>query len=568
LPLKPQLLWAFFFHAELLITVSLGALDHIRIEYHDGTETGAIQTTTDDTLTLYLRGYDADNNLIGYIAGTWTVTQGVGTCTPEYGTSTLFDPTTPGTGTITATDGTHTDITGSVTVRLGNLDHLRIEYPDYTEAAATQTTTDDTLTLCLRGYDADSNLIGDVAGTWTVSGGLENCEPEYGTKTYFDPTKQGTGTITATDGVHADATVQITVIPGALSSIRIEYCNGVEAGAKQIIAGNTLTLYLRGYDADSNLIGDVVGTWTVSGGELENCEPEYGSSTVFNPTKTGMGTITVIYGGYTDTTGLITVSPGYVVSIRIEYLNGTEVGATQITTDDTMELYLRGYDANSNLVGNIIGNWTVSGGSPSGRSLENCRQGYGTSTVFDPTKPASGSITATNDVYTDTTGLITVNLGILNHLCIEYSDGTEAAATQTTTDNSLALYLRGYDADNNLLGDVVGTWTVGGGMGTCTPGYGSSTVIDLITPGAGIITAIDGVHTGITGTITVDHGQMIGLRLTPSTYTLTADDSLQYIATAKDADGNLWDVTEDVIWSEDDPIGTMADSIYYAGRAG
>ncbi|MBU0702002.1 T9SS type A sorting domain-containing protein [bacterium] len=447
-----------------------------------------------------------------------------------------------------------------IPVRVCSRSILHIDYQNGTEVGQTQTTTDNTLHLYLRGYDGE---IEGFPGTWTVNGSIGTCTPKYGSQTYFSLTTPGTGSITVTDGVYTTTTGLITVGLGKLDHVRIEYFDGTEIESPQITTDETMNLYLRGYDADNNLIGDIPCNWTVTGG-IGTCTPGYDgtSSTIFDPTKPGIGTVTATDGIHADAIGSITVSMGALYRICIENSEGTEIGATQITTDDTLPLYLRGYDADSNLIGNIVGNWTVYGG------LENCKPGYGTKTSFKPTKPSSGIITATDGIHTDTTGPITVSLGTLSSIRIENLDYTGVAATQTTTDNSLALYLRGYDADNNLLGYVAGTWTVDQGIGTWTPRYGTSTLFDLTTPVVGTVTATDGVHTDIIEAITVDHGQPVSLKLTPATITLTADDSRQYGATARDADGNPWDVTGEVIWSENDPIGTITANTYYAGQVG
>ncbi|MBI4848805.1 MAG: hypothetical protein HY808_09565, partial [Nitrospirae bacterium] len=377
-------------------------------------------------------------------------------------------------------------------------DNIRIEYLDGTEISATQTTTDNTITLYLRGYEGDT-LKGDIIGNWTVEGGIGNCTPEQGISTLFNPTKPGVGTITVINGIYTDTVCPITVSPGAIHHIRIEHFNGTEVSATQTTTDDTITLYLRGYDADNNLIGDISGTWTVEGG-IGTCTSGYGTTTIFNPTRPGAGTITVTCGVYTDTICPITVNLGVFDHTRIEYADYAEAGTIGITTDGSLNLYLRGYDADNNLIGDISGTWTVEG------VIGNCSAGYGTTTIFDPTRPGAGTITATAGVRIDTTGLITVSLGVRDHIRIEYADYAEVGTIGTTTDGSLNLYLRGYDADNNLIGDISGTWTVEGGIGNCTPGYGTTTVFDPTRPGAGTITATDGIRTDTTGLITVSLG--------------------------------------------------------------
>ncbi|MFH1897297.1 MAG: hypothetical protein ABH886_03540, partial [Candidatus Desantisbacteria bacterium] len=542
-----------------MITVSVGVLNHVRIEYFVGSETGAIQSTTDNTHTLYLRGYDADNNLIGDVAGTWTVGQEIGNCAPRNGSSTVFNWTKPGTVTITVTNGSHTDTTDSITISLGVLDHIHIEYPDGTEVCATQTTTDAILTICLRGYDADNNLIGDIAGTWTVEGGLENCTPGHGNSTIFDWARPSTGTITATNGIHSDTTSLITVGLGAIDHICIEYPDGTEVGATHTTTDGTLTLYLRGYDADNNLIGDIVGTWTVEGW-VGICIRGDGTEIIFDPTKPGTSRITVTDGVHTDTTGEITVSLGALYRIHIEDDNGNEIGGIHTTTDNIHNMYLRGYDADHNLIGDVIGKWTVE------PEIGICTPDYGSSTIFNCARPEASTITATDGIHSDTTGLFTVSLGVLDHIRIEYPDGTDAAATRTITDNSFTLCLRGYDAANNLIGAMAGTWTVAGGIGSFTPGYGTTTVFDPTRVGSDTISVQLGTLTD-TVTATISHGLPATFALISATCTLTADGSQTYIVRATDSDKNYWDEAN-IIWSTDDPAGMMSDNSYYPGRVG
>ena len=84
-----------------------GSLSKIRIVNQSGEEIGTTSITTNGTLTLCLGGYDADDNLIGYVPATWTVSCR-GTLSSVFGTSTVFYATATGIGTITATDGTNT----------------------------------------------------------------------------------------------------------------------------------------------------------------------------------------------------------------------------------------------------------------------------------------------------------------------------------------------------------------------------------------------------------------------------------------------------------------------------
>ncbi|MBU0568204.1 hypothetical protein KKC52_09190, partial [bacterium] len=71
-----------------------------------------------------------------------------------------------------------------------------------------------------------------------------------------------------------------------------------------------------------------------------------------------------------------------------------------------------------------------------------------------------------------------------------------------------------------------------------------------------------------TAAVSVSHGAVVYLEIAPDSVSLTADDQQEYRGTAIDNDGNQWDATEEITWSEDDPIGAMAANVYYPGQAG
>ncbi len=64
------------------------------------------------------------------------------------------------------------------------------------------------------------------------------------------------------------------------------------------------------------------------------------------------------------------------------------------------------------------------------------------------------------------------------------------------------------------------------------------------------------------------HGQATSLKITSANITLTADQQQAYRGTATDLDGNQWDVTNEISFGENDPVGTMTGNIYYAGKVG
>ncbi|MDI6781776.1 MAG: hypothetical protein QME49_06730, partial [bacterium] len=118
----------------------------------------------------------------------------------------------------------------AIPVRVCSQPILHIDLPDGTRLESTQTTTDATWCLCLKGYDGE---IENVPGTWTVTGGIGTLSSTHGTFTYFNLTTPGIGSIIATDGIYT-TTVPITVKLGALNRLTIEYSNGTEVKSPQI----------------------------------------------------------------------------------------------------------------------------------------------------------------------------------------------------------------------------------------------------------------------------------------------------------------------------------------------
>ncbi len=159
-------------------------------------------------------------------------------------------------------------------------------------------------------------------------------------------------------------------------------------------------------------------------------------------------------------------------------------------------------------------------------------------------------------------------LGMLVEIKIVDYAGQEIGIVNITTDDILTCYLRGYDAGGNLIGYVLGTWTILGSIGTITPQYGTTTTFDPTTVGTGTILVTDSVHTDTTDVITVTHGSSTAISLYPQTVSLTADDSATFTCVAGDNDGNTWTVTAQTTFTADDPVGTMTANVYQPGKVG
>ncbi|NOY79003.1 MAG: hypothetical protein GXO76_14165 [Calditrichaeota bacterium] len=542
-------------------TVQAGALDHIVIEDAPGgtgAPVGALSKTTDQNVSLFAIGYDANNNYVEDVSVSWSVSGGIGTVSPATGTNTVFNPTTVGSGTVSADDGSgHTDDTGTITVTAGALASLQIR--DSAGGAGSVVgnylmTTDQSLTVYAAGYDADGNYISDQSVTWS-STGLTPSLSGTATSSTFSPTATGSGTITATSGSLSAHTGAITVSAGALAAIKIRDeagGGGSEVGAVSMTTDDSRTFYAAGYDAEGNYKEDISVTWA-STGNLSPAVSSTGTSVTFSPDSANRsGTITADAGsGITDATGTISVSVGalkYVKIVAGATGNGAEYTTGTFSPGDQQTFHAAGYDADGNYIADESVAWSLTG------SIGSLSDATGTSTVFTATTVGQGSITADHaTALDDATGTLTVVEGNLDHIVIRDAPGgagNVVGNVNLTADQSITLYAAGYDAADNYLGDYSATWSLASGNLAPVPsGSASSFTFNPTTaPASGVIQASYNAITDVTGTISVSVGALAKVQIRTAangggvevtTHTMTTDETFTVWAAGYDADDNF-----------------------------
>jgi hypothetical protein len=524
-----------------IITVNPGVLHHLIVRDATGgggTEITTRTLTTDQSLTLYAAGYDADNNFRQDENANWTSTLGLS----GSGTSITFNPTVPTSGTIRATVGSIYDETGLITVTVGALHHLIVRDAPAgggSEVTTRTLTTDQSLTVYAAGYDADNNYRQDENASWTSTLGISGS----GTSITFNPTVPTSGTIRATVGSISDETGLITVTAGALHHLIVRDApggSGNEMTTRTLTTDQSLTVYAAGYDAENNYRQDENASWTSTLGISGS-----GTSITFNPAVPTSGTIRATVGSIYDETGLITVTVGALHHLIIRDApagGGSEVTTHTMTTDQSLTVYAAGYDADNNYRQDESANWTLTG------SLDGSGSSGTTSYTFNPSiAPTSGSIVAVVGIISDVTGTITVNPGALHHLIVRDAPaggGSEVTTRTLTTDQSLTVYAAGYDADNNFRQDESASWTSTLGLS----GSGISITFNPTVPTSGTIRATVSTIFDETGLITVTVGALHHLIIRNAaggggtevnTYAMTTDDSLRLYSAGYDADNNF-----------------------------
>lgn len=560
------------------ITVTVGNLSYVKIYDGPSGNTSEVNTqslTTDQTLVVHAAGFDASNNYLGDFSVNWSVSSSIGVFTTTLGASTTFEASAPGVGVISADHPTATDdATGNITVTLGAPNRIKVldqTSGNTAEVAAVNLTAGQTLDVHAGSFDADGNYLGDVNVAWSVSGSIGSLNPASGSTTRLTATAAGTGVIT---GDHAtlldDATGTITVVAGALSSIKIvEGPSGKtpEVTTKTLNADQTLTVHAAGYDASGNYLGDYPVTWSVTN-SIGALSTVTGISTTLEANLPGTGIISADHATATDdVTGNITVTAG--AAYRVKILAGAsgptaEIGSRTLFTGDTLRVHTGSFDRDDNYITDVVVDWSVSG------TIGALNPATGISSVFSATTVGSGVITAVNNTLIgDATGTITVQASSLSAVKIvegASGNGPELQNRTVTADETITVHAAGYDASGNYLGDFPVNWTVNGGIGTLSTATGISTTLDFKTPGSGQISADHATATDdLSGVFTVNAGAPNRVKVLDTasgptaevtTRTLTTGGTLTVHAGRFDADNNYIDDTA-VDWRITGGIGSL-----------
>ncbi|KAA3615015.1 MAG: hypothetical protein D8M58_11225 [Calditrichaeota bacterium] len=359
----------------IALPVISGSLAEIRIQITnvaDGTELGDSTITADETITAYAWGYDATGNSLGLTSSTWTGSGviGAGNLNPVNPTDNItFTPTTSGTGKLTATDaagGIIDDISGVITVNAGATDYVLImDAPGGTgsQILTPTLTTGEVLNLYANGFDVNNNFTANESVTWGVTGTLDagDLDPNPGSSTVFLPTSTGAGTITTTSAFTEDATGTITVNTGALASLQIRTASGgggVVVSDTTKAAGDSLTLYAAGYDANDNFIADQNVQWTVEGdtiGFFETAAPTTASTNKFYGRIVNAARLRINSGSINNYSGIVKVTAGTPATLTAVSSQTFTGSAGNILPDS---LAVRLTDDYGNVVPNATIAWT------------------------------------------------------------------------------------------------------------------------------------------------------------------------------------------------------------------
>jgi hypothetical protein len=522
-----------------LITVTAGRLARLYI----APQTAVLDI--DDTLTLSVTGFDADNNPVTTLGSlTWNGGEQIGAYEDSLGDTAQFVAATPGRDTLAVSSSLGIQAqTGTIIVMPGAPVRLVIT-PD-----SATVTTDIILTFHVAGFDIFGNQVPDsvLDVVWRNGSGIGYFSDSLGSSGAFTVTRVGVDSVMAFDRAHtiADTSGKIRSQAGQTAFIRIFTNNDTV----RTTASKPCSAFA--FDADSNLIGAVMVTWNVGGAIGGACSLAMDSVTTYRPDRTtGTGFIYAgLSGMYFDTVTVVVIA-GTVSRIAIVDSARDTVEALSFTTDqDGKQFYVIGYDGGGWELGLAPVAWRVIGLDSIGFTVPDS----GESTALEVVRIGTGRLVAIfNDSISDTTGLITVTGGHARRMIIAPRTGTLSA------DDSLRFTVMGVDADSNTTFDLgtVSWSTLGGITGGFSPnntGSSDTTWFNPVRAGQGRIKAHSTTY-GIedsTDLITVIPGDTAYLAIVPAgPVTIYLRETQKFTALGYDADHNFvdtitanWDTT-------------------------
>jgi hypothetical protein len=347
----------------------------------------------------------------------------------------------------------------------------------------------------------DLIFTGGEGGTQTVSG------------VTLKTVGSGTQTVTATqtdEPLNTGISSPITVTPAPLNHLILT------PSSSSITTDATQTYAVEGFDFYGNSLGDVTSSTNLTiVGTGTSCEDA--THTCKSTTVGGPFTVTGTDGSATGTASL---------TVTVGALNHLVLSppSSSITTDQTQTYSVEGFDANNNSRGVVTVSTTLTIVG-TGTSCNNITHACKSTTVGGPF-----TVTGTDGSATGTASL-TVTVGALDELELSPS------SSSITTDATQTYAVEGFDANGNSRGDVTASTTLtivgtGTSCNNITHACKSTTVGGPFT-----VTGTDGSATG-TASLTVTVGALNHLVLSPSSSSITTDQTQTYSVEGFDANNN------------------------------
>lgn len=407
---------------------------------------GSRLMSVDDTITLYAIGYDAYNNYVTEVPGTWGVTGNLDAAPSGTHPSITYAPANaPRSGTITFNATGVATSTGTITVKHGAIASFAFAVPA-SERVGVPLTTPATLTaLDAKGntvldYNASVDNVtfsassgGAIVGLGTNNDNVINTAPSFvngvadlnGLGLLYAGTT-GTLRLQATSASGKSGTSgNLNFTTGPLDHFNFAF-GGVQKNGIAFTTPATLTAVdlgnntVTGFDAGSDIVtlsttpaDGVLGG--LSGGATLNLGSDFGSGVAtlagkltFTGTKGPHTLLATSASGKTGTAAL-EVLPGDLSYLQVRNAPGGAggvVGNQSLKAGDTLALWAAAYDASDNFIQDQTSSWIGTGAAATFLVPVN-----GAGTSFNATVPGTGVVVASAGAIHAQTGTLTISTG-------------------------------------------------------------------------------------------------------------------------------------------------------------
>ena len=374
--------------------------------------------------------------------------------------------------------------------------------------ASTQLIAGQFQTFTAKSYDSNGNSWDVSSSTsWTIDAGAGG---SWSGNVYTSNTA-GNWVVTATY-LGLTSTATITVTHASAGHIT------VGASSNSIVAGSSVTLTAAASDVYGNVWDVTTSTvWSIqagAGGSL--------SGDTYTSEFAGVWNLTGVFSHLSQSV-FLTVNHASPVSIVITPANANvTAGSNEAYSAMAFDVFDNSWDV------------TIS----TGWSITSAAGGFWSNNIYTPARAGTWTITATFSNLSATTTIIALHSSPTNILIAPTNQtitaGNQLVFAATTQD----AYGNSWDVSNSTI------WIIDSGAQ-------GSWINDVYASAKAGTWKVTGVFDNLDSStfITVNHGPISAISVTPATATINMGATQTYLATANDNFANTWDVTPIVAWS-------------------
>jgi len=451
---------------------------------------------------FYAAAFNYSQGYIGDITVSWLSFDDtiVSVTSPGSSTIILCSDTKGGATTITLNDGAGHQNSTQLTVLPPAVDYVQIRSaPDGGGFVVINSTHPVGGSGALYGaqYNHTAGFLGNVpfSSTWTSDGESivsVNSPSSYTIYTCND-TNYGTVIITLDNGLGHTNSTEVTVLAPTRDYVVIMDApggTGSWVGDRTYGILETDTFYIVTYNNTAGYVDDVIGQlWTSDHTDIGNVAPTADTDSVIFSAQVvdedGFCIVTVIFGGFTNTTGKLNVlapRPDYIQIMDAPDNTGQVIDTRSFVVLERADLYVAAFNSTTGYLYDV--STTFESSDESIGAVENI-----TGWEFSANSSITGgtcTITATYNGITTTSGTLTVlppTFDSISILDAPNNEGNEVLAITLNESESIQLFLAGYNVSSGYVMDIPdATWTVEWALGSFTI---SDVIITLTTRNAG-----------------------------------------------------------------------------------